>query len=241
VNYVLCLLALLSIVPLWSRHGDATPAFGTHEVVGFGLLQRPDAAAPVLGVCDAVPNYVDSRLPGMPGSAPALRRWASFPVTYSVDTSDLPESLRSVYDDAGEMVRELWSSATGDRVGRFRRVPSDGQIAVSIVEAESLPAVGYTTVAGLGNVITRGAIRIGRLADDEPLLKRGLRKRVTLQTANTLAHEIGHALGIQLHSPNEADLMSEFGNFVPGRDDDRDARSFITAADRNTMLHAYCH
>jgi hypothetical protein len=219
--------------PGWSTGLDAA--------VGAGQPQAPATPVPVLGVCDAAPNYVDSRLPGMPGSAPALRRWASFPVTYSVDTSGVPEELRAVYAEAGTMVRELWSTATGDRVGTFRQVARDGQIAVSVVDADTLPAVGVTTVAGLGNVITRASIQIGRLSDDGLLLKRGLRRRVTLQTANTMAHEIGHVLGIQLHSPNEADLMYEYGNFVPGRDDDRDPRTFITPADRNTMLHAYCH
>ncbi len=81
---------------------------------------------------------------------------------------------------------------------------------------------------------------MGRFPDDVSLMERGLQRRVTLQTANTLAHEIGHALGIQMHSPDESDLMNEDGNFLPGRDDARDPRSFITAADRNTMLHAYC-
>ena len=89
-------------------------------------------------------------------------------------------------------------------------------------------------------MITSAAIQVARFPDDVSLIERGLARRVTLHTANTLAHELGHALGIQLHSPDEADLMNEDGNFLPGRDDDRDPRSFITAADRNTMLHAYC-
>ena len=88
--------------------------------------------------------------------------------------------------------------------------------------------------------MTSASIQMGRLSDDVSLIERGLQRRVILQTANTLAHEIGHALGIQLHSPDESDLMNENGNFLPGRDDARDPRSFITAADRNTMLHVYC-
>ena len=89
-------------------------------------------------------------------------------------------------------------------------------------------------------MITSASIQMGRYPDDVSLMERGLERRVTLQTANTLAHEIGHALGIQMHSPDESDLMNENGNFLPVRDDARDPRSFITAADRNTMLHAYC-
>ena len=201
---------------------------------------RSAAPLPVLGVCDARPNYVMSRLPAMPGGATVLRRWATFPITYSVDTADLPSALQKTYAEVGAVVRDLWSTATNGRLATLRQVPTGGQITVELVGAGELPAPGFTTVAGVNHVITSASIRIARMADDEALIARGLDRRVVLQTVNTLAHEIGHALGIQLHSPDDADLMHEYGNFVPVRDDQRDPRTFITPADRNTMRHAYC-
>ena len=177
----------------------------------------------------------------MPGGKPGtFRRWGSFPISYSVDTSGVPAAVRKLYDEAGVVARDLWSVATAGRLGQLRQVASGGQISVRFVPLESIPSPGFTTIAGSGNVITSASIQMGRLPDDVSLIERGLQRRVTLQTANTLAHEIGHALGIQLHSPDESDLMNENGNFLPGRDDARDPRSFITVADRNTMLHVYC-
>ena len=202
---------------------------------------RSGAALPILGACDTVPNYATSMLPAMPDGGPGrLLRWASFPVTYSVETANLPASVRKVYEDIGVVARDLWSSATAERVGQLRQVASGGQISVRFVPLESIPSPGFTTIAGIGNVITSASIQIARFANDVSVVELGTQRRSTLQTLNTLAHEIGHALGIQMHSPDEADLMNENGNFLPGRDDARDARSFVTVADRNTLLHAYC-
>lgn len=224
VNQIACVLAFASVLALQAGRDD--------RVQG--------ASPPVLGACNTVPNYTTSKLPGMPGAGPALRRWGSFPLTYSVDTSGMPAAVRKLYDEAGVVARDLWSVATAARIGQLRQVASGGQISVRFVPLDLIPSPGFTTIAGSGNVITSASIQMGRLPDDVSLIERGLQRRVTLQTANTLAHEIGHALGIQLHSPDESDLMNENGNFLPGRDDARDPRSFITAADRNTMLHAYC-
>ncbi len=223
VNQLACVLTCASVLALQAWRG---------EPIGASQL--------ALGSCNAVPNYSTSTLPGMPGAGPALRRWESFPISYSVDTSSLPASVRKVYDEVGVIARDLWSDGTAGRVARLRQVASGGQISVRFVPSESLPAAGYTTIAGSGNVITSASIQLARLPDDVSMIERGRQRRVTLQTVNTLAHELGHALGIQLHSPDDADLMNEHGNFVPGRDDERDPRSFVTAADRNTMLHAYC-
>jgi hypothetical protein len=177
----------------------------------------------------------------MPDGGPGkLVRWASFPITYSVDTSSLPASVRKLYDDAGVVARDLWSSATAERVGQLRHVAQGGQISVRFVPFESIPSAGFTTIAGTGDVITSASIQMARFPDDVAMMERGQQRRVTLHTVNTLAHEIGHALGIQMHSPDDSDLMNEHGNFLPGRDDARDPRSFVTAADRNTLLHAYC-
>jgi hypothetical protein len=200
----------------------------------------PVASLPVLGACNTVPNYVTSTLSGMPGSEPRLRRWESFPITYSVDTSSLPATVQKVYEEVGSVARDLWSDGTAGRVARLRPVETGGQISVRFVPSESLAAAGFTSIAGIGDVITGAVIQLARYPDDLSLIKGGLQRRVTRHTVNTLAHELGHALGIQLHSPDASDLMHEDGNFLPGRDDDRNPRSFITAADRNTMLHAYC-
>ncbi len=225
MNQIACVLAFASVLALQAGRGD--------KVQGASL--------PVLGACNTVPNYSTSKLPAMPGGEPGrLRRWRSFPLTYSVDTSGLPASVQKVYDEAAVVARDLWSIATAERVGQLRQVPNGGQISVRLVPVDSIPSAGFTTIAGEGNVITAAVIQLARFPDDVSMIERGLQRRVTLHTVNTLAHEIGHALGIQLHSPDESDLMNENGNFQPVRDDERDPRSFVTAADRNTMLDAYC-
>jgi hypothetical protein len=240
VNRIAGVVAVVAVLALQPGTG-ATVAADPQASSPSPTPTRPGPSLPILGACDAVPNYSTSKLPGTPSGGPGkLVRWASFPITYSVETSSLPESVRKVYDDAGVVARDLWSIATAERVGQLRQVAHGGQISVRFVPSDSIPSAGFTTIAGSGDVITSASIQMARYPDDVSLLERRLQRRVTLHTVNTLAHEIGHALGLQMHSPDEADLMNETGNFLPGRDDARDPSSFITAADRNTMLHAYC-
>jgi hypothetical protein len=243
VNQITCAVALVSILAL-QRCGEtatAGPQTAAPSPDPRPTPTQPATSVPILGDCNRVPNYSTSTLPGMPGGEPGrFRRWRSFPITYSVDTSGLPVSVQKLYEDAGVMARDLWSIATAGRVAQLRQLARGGQISVRFVPRDSIPSPGVTTIAGRGDVITSAAVQMARFPDDVALVERGLQRRVVLQTVNTLAHELGHALGVQLHSPDEADLMNEFGNFLPVRDDARDPQSFVTAADRNTMLHAYC-
>ena len=141
----------------------------------------------------------------------------------------------------GVVARDLWSIATAERVGQLRQVASGGQISVRFVPSESIPSAGFTTIAGEGNVITGAAIQMARFPDDVST------DRTRAATAGDAADR-EHARPRDLVTPwasscirpTTSDLMNENGNFLPGRDDERDPRSFITTADRNTMLHAYC-
>jgi hypothetical protein len=207
----------------------------------FAPVQDTRGKMPVLGACDVKPNYISSPLSGViVGSPERLLRWESFPVTYSVNTAGLSGSVQQLYADAGDVARDLWGNATGGRVGTLRQVADGGQIQVSFVSSGTVDGAGMTRPVGVGNRITGVTIQIARFPDDTKLIEAGQRRRVLLQTVNTLAHELGHALGITMHSPDDADLMNESGNFFPGRDDRRDPGTFVTAADRNTLLHAYC-
>jgi hypothetical protein len=161
-----------------------------------------------------------------------------------VDTSGVPVEARQLYEDAATVARDLWSIATGDRVGLLRSVsPGTGDIRVKIVPSNDEGPVAVT--AGLplsGPEITRALIEIERYPLDVELIGIGHQRPILLQVINLIAHEIGHALGIELHSTNDQDLMSNDGNFLMNVDPNThpDPRSFVTAADRNTLLHAYC-
>jgi len=54
--------------------------------------------------------------------------------------------------------------------------------------------------------------------------------------ANLTAHEMGHALGVQKHSPESTDLMSG----VPPRNFTHVSYPWVTRRDLNTMLGDYC-
>ena len=238
VNQIARVLACASLLALLAwRSETATLAPGART--GWPHPKPSDASLPVLGDCNTVPNYSTSTaLRGCLGASRAPR-WESFPITYSVDTSSLPASVRKLYDEAGVVARDLWS----DRDCRARgSAPTSGERRTDQRAIRSVRVNPVGRVHDDRRQWQRDYQRfdsMARFPDDVSLIKRGLQRRVTLHTVNTLAHEIGHALGIQLHSPDASDLMNEDGNFLPGRDDARDPRSFITAADRNTMLHAY--
>jgi TonB family protein len=183
-----------------------------------------------LGPCNAAPNYVRST---------GLNRWAAFPLTYSVDVSGVPANLQQVYADIGVVARDLWSIATTERIGVLRQTNErNAQISVQFVPVGHLSSAGRTLVEYEAGVIARATIWVMRHGIDEQLMLNDARIRLIKHMVSTLSHEIGHALGIEGHSPSRDDLMFENGNFYVGRDDD--PRNFITLADRNTMLHAYC-
>jgi predicted Zn-dependent protease len=178
---------------------------------------------------------LSSPLPPEPGATARLLRWRAFPLTYSVDTSALPPHVQQLYADAALRARDGWSQATGTVIGQLKNAGPGAQITVRIVESGGLGSVGRTTMETYRDFITRATILLQRHAQDE-----GRPHSAVGQVTNQLTHEIGHALGIVMHSPDRGDLMHPSGNFSPESGNDP-ASSFITAADRNALLHAYCH
>lgn len=192
-------------------------------------------AGPTFGQCNRQPNYLNSPLPPEPGGTARLLRWREFPLTYAVDTSSLPQHVQQLYADAALRARDGWGQANETGIAQLRTAGSGAQITVRFVEAGVLGSnAGRTSIETQGNFITRATILLRRHAQDE-----GRPGAAAGQVTNQLTHEIGHALGIVMHSPNRGDLMHPNGNFSPETGNDP-ANSFITDADRNALLHAYC-
>jgi hypothetical protein len=169
---------------------------------------------PILGECLVEPHYV--------GQTP-LNRWRNFPLRYLVLEDGFPVEDRArilalILDGVG-----LWAEGTGGRIGTV--IPArDDATADLVLEARALEeAAAFTTHATSTPYLARARIVFDRAtvvglaeAQDGALL------------SALAAHEMGHVLGIIGHPQQENTLMYGLGALRP------------TAADLNTMSHAYC-
>jgi hypothetical protein len=113
----------------------------------------------------------------------------------------------------------------------FEHVESPGQ-AQAVIRFGSGPAAAATTTEYAGRVIVRSTTTVSRPERDGDLVDRGLSPQVIELAAQIVGHEMGHALGILLHSPDSRDLMARVIRAGAG--------STLTAADRHTFQQAYC-
>ncbi|MDX1931868.1 MAG: hypothetical protein SFU56_04615 [Capsulimonadales bacterium] len=114
----------------------------------------------------------------------------------------------------------LWNEATGDTVYLVVTEEAGADITVRFVPASSLPpqAVGRTTTLfrSVSGTLVRGEVRVREDLSEA-------------QSIQAIAHELGHALGIQGHSDEPRDLMY-FRSHLP---------AVVTRADANTLRIAY--
>lgn len=169
----------------------------------------------VCGTDFRVPNY-----------APSVSRyhWGDFPVRIYVD--DTTSSYTSE-EKARFLARwQSWSDALDSQVNyELTTDKESAEIEVYLVtRAEVLKVTGNNTALGttridrIGNRLTHTRIYIS-MTDNRDVL-------------STMAHEIGHGLGISGHSPYKTDLMyavqQSRGPIAP------------TERDENTVRTAYC-
>ena len=192
-----------------------------------------DDSLPVLGACGLLPNYVESGLADQ--QPPRLLRWRDFPVRVHVDSRGAPDALRPVYDAAAMRGTESWSTVTDGRIGRASYVstPSAAQIVVRFVFGTGTTASAATTAQFSGRLLIRATTAVNRPAGDIEQLERGDEDQVTRAIVQMVGHEMGHALGILLHSPDPGDLIARVIQ-VSG-----DGNG-ITPSDHHTLLQAYC-
>jgi hypothetical protein len=153
-----------------------------------------------------------------PNYAATLRSVRRFPRTdLTVTTTGTTEQRRSVARALG-----FWETATEGKI-RPRLLESStaaSDITIVFVPASSLTAgsAGETRVDFLpgSSTLTRAESRIQNDLDAD-------------YSTLYIAHEVGHALGLGGHSPDENDLMAP----TPPR------RFSVSERDRNTLLTAY--
>lgn len=148
-----------------------------------------------------VPNYL--------GELSATRQWGTQTLTISV-----PTALRSTF----EASQAAWAAQYGTLLVLSPTASTPADIQVDTVPAGSLwgDVVGLTTVTYQGSRIISATIHLDASLSGESV------KQV-------LAHELGHALGVDGHSADPSDLMYPRSH-LPFR---------ITPRDRNTLLSIY--
>lgn len=187
---------------------------------------------PALAECGLSPSYVDSTIADQ--LPPQLLRWRDFPVRAYLDTDGVPTTLRPGYEHAITSGAESWYRATGGKVGAIRWVSDAAEAQIQLrIRLKDQWVPGRTLVEVSGRELLRATTDIERPPSDVDAADKGPGGHVHAAVSRVVSHEMGHALGIMLHSPNVEDLMFAAIRLDPGGQS-------ITPADRHTLYHAYC-
>ncbi len=188
--------------------------------VAFTIAVQPFATAWAQDLAGYWPNYVSQLQQSSPSSTPSVGKpWERFPLRVEISETDTLST--EAYRQAVMRSARRWQRATGNLVS-FVFVkdakPEDIDISVRFRRNEELSLYGgYTTfLPRTGVVIELSATRTSGKPTEVWLLER------------VATHELGHALGIGGHSPNDGDIMSL--NYTTTE---------ISRADLNTLRWAY--
>ena len=204
-------------------------AEGTATVVASarGVTSSPATITitPASSGCTATtysPNYyTDILTPGTPNVSGNFRKWTHTPLTMSFKVDS--NWTQKLQDQFKEGVAQ-WQAATANGIAvTYVDASADADIAVEFVPSTSLPgnAIGitYATFDSTTFEMVSALVQVSNdLTPDSVSLA-------------TCSHELGHALGIGGHSPNDADLMYYAEN----------GTSNTTARDLNTLRTVYCN
>lgn len=149
-------------------------------------------------------------------------RWNKFPINVYVSPCNEATIIRNAFMQ--------WEKATSNIVS-FNFVGNIGGAQITVSTVENLPIeykkgseAGLATVNAKNNIIYKAHIDILKTnpQTNEPF------EHNTILT--TTMHEVGHALGLQGHSPNDNDLMSAVNHLSSKK---------ITKRDLNTLKMLY--
>ncbi len=149
-------------------------------------------------------------------------KWKTFPINVYVSPSDKSVVIKNAFMQ--------WEKATSKLVSfNFVGTAETAQITVETVDKLSIPytagyEAGLASVNAKNNVIYKSHIDILRV---NPNTKEPFNDDFVLTTT---MHEIGHAIGLQGHSPDENDLMAAVNK--------KGAKN-ITKRDLNTVKRLY--
>ena len=184
--------------------------------------------------CNPWPNYASSNGAWLFGGR--LLRWREFPVRVAFDTTTLSFVTDSIpWTEGIPLGIRAWDVATQGKIGstRFITSPDSADIVIRLApfagedsDCFFLACLGETLEQSGGGFLVHATIVL--YAD----AVQWSREKV----AQITAHEMGHALGVLLHSESKADLMYFSELVVPTADE----YPWITQRDLNTMAIAYC-
>jgi len=205
-------------------------------LVGLGIsLFASGCASPthpsdvtVYSRCGASPNYV---------SSVNLVRWAAFPVSVSINVDSADPGYVGIVDGVF-----AWSSVLPRPLGAVTIVRNNKAADIVIDMTQPSKTGSAETRTDFYHIKQHAAIHLFlRAKDPQSLGVLDLQERATPiafqhDLASIVAHEMGHALAIDGHSPNASDLM--YGGTI--NLNGNPAPTHITVSDRNTFMQAYC-
>lgn len=168
------------------------------------------------------PNYYDAILTqGTPNVSGNFRYWTKTPLKIRfIRDSNWTQNLENIFMQGIAQ----WQAATGNGIDiEVTDNSSEDDIEIRYLPADELPgsAIGVTYATYDSETLEMASARID-IAND--LESNGA-------SLTTSSHELGHALGIGGHSPNDTDLMYFQEN----------GTTTTTARDLNTLKTVYCN
>jgi hypothetical protein len=181
--------------------------------VGCGGTGGPDGGSSN-GICSAdlyTPNY---------NSSISQKRWSSLPINVYFESSTasgattVEERCRQGFDE--------WEAALGVNLWQEVTNPAAANLRVRVETVAPQQTLGITTIYFFQGetTIQRAEMVIYAWSSLPPG-----------SYAGTATHELGHAFGINGHSPSSADIMYFTGN----------SNDLLTTSDLNTVRTLYCN
>lgn len=197
---------------------------------------RADAVptTPLFPVCGVLPNYLDQE--------GAMFRWERFPLRVSIVGVSLSMAgdRAPIYDQGIRHGVIVWFLATQGIVGNVivELDLNNPDVVIRLSAADEEERVFGIEGRFTWKLVDHRRLGHGTIEIYPEVAQEIVRARHIPESsdyvANIVAHEMGHALGVQKHSNDRSDLMHS------GRNHGAVPYPWVTQRDLNTMQEAYC-
>jgi tetratricopeptide (TPR) repeat protein len=150
--------------------------------------------------------------------------WVRMPIRVFIDRAPQVPGWKTAFSGLAQQACQTWQGAANGKI-RFQFVAEaeNADIRIHWQKAFEHQKIGENPFVAVNNKIVRSDVTVATHVGDTPLTSQ--------QVLATLLHEMGHALGIQGHSPEAGDIM--FYASSPNQ------QATLSARDKKTLQKLY--
>lgn len=132
-------------------------------------------------------------------------RWSNFPIRVYIDSESAPADRRQMFIGFVDAAFDAWARGASE-ITTTPVDASDSRPKISVAWVETLPRIDSGCTGGLTEPLVEGDKLLGMKVQIALLTQSGA-PYTDRQIVTATLHEIGHALGILVHSTNPVDVM----------------------------------